>query len=247
MGVIYELVLPMAILVLTRPMEASLRFLSQIEAQVGFKINSIISPLLEIVEVPASIKTERKALILTSANGVAGAKRLGFAIGTRAFCVGAKTAETASKAGFESISADGAADDLVAMIASMKPHYPLVHVHGEHIIGQVVERLNGLGFNCEGVVTYRQMTCAPSEQLLRALAGNEPLLVPLFSPRSSLVFGLIPELRAPLHVIAMSQAVAAEVSDLGVDTVRVVDKPDAQSMVAATCHRLFQLLDPSVA
>ena len=247
MGVIEELVLPMAILVLTRPLEASLRFLAQVEEQAGLEVRSIISPLFEVVEMSAVVETSGKELVLTSANGVSGAKRLGFERGSKAYCVGARTAEVAELAGFDAISAEGNADDLVRLIADERSTQTLVHVHGEHTRGNVAERLNELGFHCESVTTYRQVICPPSEALINALHGNDPLLVPLFSPRSALIFGLAEDIRAPLHVIAMSQAVAAEVSDLGADTVRVVENPETQAMVAATCHRLFELLSPPIA
>ena len=237
----------MAILVLTRPTEASRRFSLEVQKKMGLDISVIISPLLEIVQLPAKIESRNKALVLTSANAVSGAVRLGFRSGTKAFCVGAKTAEAAQEAGFQTLSADGNADDLVSLIADLNPATPLVHVRGEHTRGNVANRLSNLGFPCESVTTYRQAIRPPTETLLSALLGDEPLLVPLFSPRSALIFGLVEEIRAPLHIIAISQAVASEVADLGVDTVRVIDKPDAQSMVAATCHRLFELLGPSIA
>ena len=45
-----------------------------------------------------------------------------------------------------------------------------------------------------------------------------------------------------MHVIAMSSAVAAEVADLGADTVTIAENPNFDAMLAATCRRLDSLL-----
>lgn len=237
----------MTILVLTRPREASRRFLADVQEKMGVEIRSIISPVIEIEYLPASVDVVGKALVFTSVHGVEGAKQLGFASGTPAFCVGDKTAEAATLAGFSAHSARGDARALVDLVKQIAPRKPLVHVHGAHTRGEVAEHLSASGIKCESIVTYAQVAQAPTETLLAALNGTTPLLVPLFSPRSALIFGMVDEITAPLHVIAMSAAVAAEVADFGADTVRVAEKPDGPSMVAATCHRLFELLGPSLA
>lgn len=247
MGPTFWITKLMPILILTRPRSASERFLAIVQDVMGESVKAVVSPLIEIEPSKARFSQKDEGLVLTSENGANAAKRLGFKQGTEAYCVGQRTALVASEAGFVPFSADGDVEDLVTMVDQLRPPMPLVHVRGEHVRGDLCQRLQGRGIECTEVVAYRQVAKPPSQELLAALQGNEPLLVPLFSPRSAMIFGLCEEPTAPIHVIALSAAVAAEVADLGADTVRTVPKPDADAMVAATCHRLIELMDRPIA
>ncbi len=223
----------MTLLLLTRPFPDSQRFLDAVERDCG-PVNAVISPVMEVVPVSTELPSYDE-VILTSANGAEQASALGVGAGTRAWCVGRRTADKAKEYGFEPVSADGNADDLIALVLGQNTGR-LLHIRGEHARGQIAARLIAAGRPCKEVIAYRQHPCAPTEEALVALSGTEPVILPLFSPRSAMLIPAI--LQAPVHVIAMSAAVAAEVADLGVDTVSVADKPDFESMLAATCHRL---------
>ncbi|AUJ65321.1 hypothetical protein B9057_13985 [Aestuarium zhoushanense] len=227
----------MTILVLTRPQADSERFLAAVEAEFG-PVKAVISPVIEVVSLPVDLPSYDE-VILTSANGVAEAKRLGVKAGTRAWCVGQRTAIIASEAGLEPISADGNADDLVDLILS-QPTGTLCHIRGIHSRGQVSARLIAQGRLCKEAIAYDQRDIPPTEAALQALAGTDPIVLPLFSPRSALLIPAVQQ--APVHVIAMSSAVAAEVADLGADTVTIAENPNFDAMLAATCRRLDSLL-----
>jgi uroporphyrinogen-III synthase len=227
----------MTILVLTRPQADSERFLAAVEAEFG-PVKAVISPVIEVVSLAAEMPTYDE-VILTSANGVAEAARLGVKAGTPAWCVGQRTAKLAREAGLEPISADGNADDLVDLILSQSAG-TLCHIRGVHTRGQVAARLIALGRVCKEVIAYDQRDIPPTQAALDVLAGTDPIVLPLFSPRSALLIPAVEQ--APVHVIAMSQAVAAEVADLGADTVTVAESPNFEAMLAATCRRLDSLL-----
>lgn len=227
----------MTILVLTRPQADSERFLAAVEAEFG-PVKAVISPVIEVVSLAAEMPTYDE-VILTSANGVAEAARLGVKAGTPAWCVGQRTAKLAREAGLEPISADGNADDLVDLILSQSAG-TLCHIRGVHTRGQVAARLIAQGRVCKEVIAYDQRDIPPTQAALDVLAGTNPIVLPLFSPRSALLIPAVEQ--APVHVIAMSQAVAAEVADLGADTVTVAESPNFEAMLAATCRRLDSLL-----
>lgn len=227
----------MTILVLTRPQADSERFLAAVEAEFG-PVKAVISPVIEVVSLAAEMPTYDE-VILTSANGVAEAARLGVKAGTPAWCVGQRTAKLAREAGLEPISADGNADDLVDLILSQSAG-TLCHIRGVHTRGQVAARLIAQGRVCKEVIAYDQRDIPPTQAALDVLAGTDPIVLPLFSPRSALLIPAVEQ--APVHVIAMSQAVAAEVADLGADTVTVAESPNFEAMLAATCRRLDSLL-----
>lgn len=227
----------MTILVLTRPQADSERFLAAVEAEFG-PVKAVISPVIEVVSLAAEMPTYDE-VILTSANGVAEAARLGVKAGTPAWCVGQRTAKFAREAGLEPISADGNADDLVDLILSQSAG-TLCHIRGVHTRGQVAARLIAQGRVCKEVIAYDQRDIPPTQAALDVLAGTNPIVLPLFSPRSALLIPAVEQ--APVHVIAMSQAVAAEVADLGADTVTVAESPNFEAMLAATCRRLDSLL-----
>ena len=227
----------MTILVLTRLLADSERFLAAVEAEFG-PVKAVISPVIEVVSLPVEVPSYDE-VILTSANGAAEAKRLGVKAGTRAWCVGQRTAKLAFEAGLEPISADGNADDLVELIQSQCTG-TLCHIRGVHSRGQVAARLIAQGRVCKEVIAYDQRDIPPTKAALQALQGTDPIVLPLFSPRSAL---LIPAVhQAPVHVIAMSSAVGAEVADLGADTVTIAENPNFEAMLAATCRRLDSLL-----
>ena len=227
----------MTTLVLTRPQADSERFLAAVEAEFG-PVKSVISPVIEVVSLPVDLPSYDE-VILTSANGVAEAKRLGVKAGTRAWCVGQRTAKLALEAGLEPISADGDADDLVELILSQTTA-TLCHIRGVYSRGQVAARLIAQGRVCKEAIAYDQRDIPPTEAALHALAGTDPIVLPLFSPRSALLIPAVQQ--APVHVIAMSSAVAAEVADLGADTVTIAENPNFEAMLAATCRRLDSLL-----
>ncbi|HSG36073.1 MAG TPA: uroporphyrinogen-III synthase [Paracoccaceae bacterium] len=229
----------MAILVLTRPEEASRRFLAAVEKGLGRPVEHVLSPAIEIEDVPhRRIPEDCRAIILTSEQGARRAKEAGARAGMVAWCVGDRTAEAARAEGFDAISAGGDVEALVAAIIQAKPDAPLVHVRGEHTTGNVAARLTQAGFPTRDHVVYRQKECEVSPEVLKALARGETLVVPLFSPRSAEAFVRQIAGAGALRVVAMSSAVADKAASCGAQDILVADRPNLDAMVLATCRRL---------
>lgn len=187
------------ILVLTRP-EAQSRALA---AELDGLAEVIVAPIMEIVCAQVAPDPARFAgVILTSANAV----RCGPALtGVVAHCVGESTADAARQVGATVLTVARDADDLVARIAGPGP---LLHLRGEHARGAVARRLTEAGIRTAEAVVYAQKALALTDAARRAIEGEAPAVLPLFSPRSARLVGATVRPGPGLQVIAMSQAVA---------------------------------------
>lgn len=230
------------ILLLTRPDPASRRFLAQIEARARQRIEAVISPVLAIEPLPVELAAPPKALVLTSENGAARAGALGLA-GLTAWCVGPRTAAAARAAGLRAIEAGPDAEGLIARLLAERPAGPLLHLRGEQVAVPLAARLREGGLEIREAVAYRQRALPPNAAAREALGGTRPVVLPLFSPRSAaLVAGwcrTVP-LQAPLHVVAISPAVARQADGIGAQTIGIADRPDGAAMAEATLRRLEQ-------
>jgi uroporphyrinogen-III synthase len=234
------------ILVLTRPEAASRRFLAELEPNV--EIKPIISPLIEIVRLPFVKNSETPAaLVLTSEHGVAAAGRMAFPSGMQAYCVGERTASAARAQGFAPESADGDADDLVALILARGGPAPLLHLRGEHARGDIAPRLTAAGLPCAELIVYRQNDMPLTDEAMTALQGTSSVVLPLFSPRTVSILALQGPFAAPLHLIAISHAAADEAAALRPSTLEIARRPDAASMRSAVLARLQACAGPGAA
>jgi uroporphyrinogen-III synthase len=200
------------ILLLTRPAAQSSRFLAQCEAMLGHPVEAVVSPVMAIV--PRKLHHDASGLagvILTSENAVAALGDAQWRTGLRAWCVGRQTAEAAASAGFDAVSADGDAADLVALILSDPPKGPLLHLRGAHVADDIAARLAAGGVPTEAVVIYDQVAQPLSEAARACLAASDrPVLLPLFSPRSArLVRDAVAKIGPSVIPLAMSTRVAA--------------------------------------
>jgi len=87
-----------------------------------------------------------------------------------------------------------------------------------------------------------QVLLQPSRDLVAAVQGADPLVIPLFSPRAVLILNFN-EVQAPMHVVAMSPSVGQAATDMNADTVVVAKSPTYHDMVDSTCHVMTQLFD----
>lgn len=228
-------------LLLTRPAPAARRFLAACEAARGETIPALLSPVLAIRPVAAALTRRPAAVILTSENGAARAGELGLA-GRPAWCVGRRTAAVAREQGLEAVEAGPDAEALLAALLAARPAGPLLHLRGEHARGDLAARLRSAGLEAEEVVAYRQEALPPTPEARHAMEDRNPLVVPLFSPRSaSLLAGWSP--RAPLRIVAMSEAVADAAAPLRPARLLVASSPHGDAMVEATLRGLAA--DPS--
>jgi uroporphyrinogen-III synthase len=230
-------------LIVTRPIAQSESFAASVVAAWDGPLDVIVSPLIQIVPVQVTLP-EVDAVIFTSANGVNAARSLGLPAGLRAWCVGDKTGQVAQDAGFDPIAGPGDADGLVAQLVMDQPTGTIAHIRGAHARGDVCARLNAAGLHCIDVIAYDQQPRRLSPQAHAALCGNKPVIFPLFSPRTSTILHQQGPFAAPVHVVALSEAVKNAVDPaLGWD-ITVVSTPNADAMKHATLAALRRCVGP---
>ena len=213
------------------------RFAAELAAQWGGPLRVIHAPLIEIAPIKADCEAP-DAVIFTSANGVAAAASLHLPKEVQAWCVGPKTAELAQAAGFVPTVGPGDAEGLVSDIIAAKPLGRLAHIRGRHARGEISARLNTAGISCMDVVAYDQIEQPLTTEAKKALAGADPVFLPLFSPRTATILNKQGPFAAPVHVIALSEAVKAAVSAEVANRVTLAERPDGQAMLAAVLAAL---------
>jgi uroporphyrinogen-III synthase len=216
-------------ILITRPVVDAERFLTMLRADAG-SFEAIMCPAFGFEEV--STKQEHfDAAIFTSKAGVSFAPE---GAGRVAYCVGDATAQLAQDAGYVPQSANGSAEELVALILRRAPTISLQHVRGEISRGNVTERLVAHGINCTDVVAYRKVPYSPPESTTAAVAGASQLVLPLFSAET---VSIIAKWTLPLEgcvVVAISDIVAKSSLVLKPAKVIVSERPDMRGMAAAT-------------
>lgn len=215
-------------LLMTRPEEAAARFVSGLDPRCVDRVQIVYSPLLEIVPTQAHVSlVGYDSVIFTSAVAV---PLIASGAGRCADCVGARTAEAARTAGWQVRIVAEDAEDLISQIAKLSSGQRFLHVAGAHRRGEIAKTLTALGHHTEVVVAYDQRLSALNDDAHRALGGKNPVLVPLFSPRTAAQFANDAAALRHVDVIAMSAAVAQEVSELPLDSLHIVVAPTARAM-----------------
>ncbi|MEO0828962.1 MAG: uroporphyrinogen-III synthase [Pseudomonadota bacterium] len=225
------------VVLLTRPSEASARFACALS---GDRAEVVISPLQSIVRLPFCPAVESE-LIFTSENG---ARIYGDTVagdGTRAWCVGERTAAVAAERGYVPAVGGGTAEDLLAKIIAEKPELPLVWAAGRNRRVDIVAGLQAAGLRAELSEVYDQVPAPLSDEARRALVSGRPVVAPVFSPRSaSLLADTMPEGSAPI-VVCISRA-AAEAAPLCATV--VAEAPNASAVAASVNAVLAQVEGP---
>ncbi|WP_407494886.1 uroporphyrinogen-III synthase [Pseudooceanicola sp. MF1-13] len=204
-------------------------------------VRVILSPLLEIRMAAKLPQIDPRArLIFTSRNGVRAYAALG-GPAQPAICVGDATAALAQENGLDAQSAGGDADALVDFILSQPGDDPLVHLRGQNARGDVAKRLRDAGRDVSDAVIYEQALTDLSAQAIAALKGDDPVIVPLYSPRTATQFAARCPDGAEPHIIAISEAAALAAAPLRAKSLSISDTPDAAAMVRAIAATLQQL------
>ncbi|MDE0591036.1 uroporphyrinogen-III synthase [Halocynthiibacter sp. C4] len=214
---------------LTRPFEAAQRFACAISKHAP--IDTVISPLIRIEKL--DVDPEFEAVILTSENGIPTKVN---ARGRGAYCVGERTAEAAQSTGFQVNLIANCAYDLVEALLKSPPNITLVHLRGEHARGEIAKKLAEAGLKCEEVVTYRQLAESLSSEALDLFRSDRKIILPLFSPRSAILANRqindipIERLNCRFQTVALSDAVAKNLSGVLAQNVTVADAPNGHAM-----------------
>ncbi len=222
-------------LLLTRPAQASARFAAAFRAEVGADWPVVLSPLMETVwQSPTLDLDGAAALIFSSENAVHGYCRLQTTRNLRAWCVGARTTEVARRVGFDAVEGPGDAARLADMILRAGEARRMLWPHGQQVAFDIADRLNRAGIETVSVAVYDQKMLMPTAAARALMAGNDPVLLPLFSPRSAvLAQAAFPDHRAPLWVAALSPSVAEACTSLEARRLSVAVRPDSGSLLAA--------------
>lgn len=226
-----------ATMILTRPKAQSDSFAAETAARWSAPLEVVISPLMRIIPLTPRIDSV-DVVIFTSAHGVEAAQRLNIPKGIPAWCVGEKTGTLAQEAGFVPHIGPGDADGLIAGIIAARPQGCLVHLRGKHTRGAVKDRLRAAGLDCADVIAYDQQPQMLNNDAKRALDAQEPVIFPLFSPRTATILRKQGPFYAPVHVIALSQAVAEAFGYGSTRQITVAKHPDMPAMLDATLDAL---------
>lgn len=217
-----------ATLLLTRPLADSLRFAEQVRASLG-DMRIAISPLLEIELSPLDRgAADAKTIVFTSRNGVAAWERAKLPCHQRCFCVGSATGDAARALGFDPFISGGTVDHLLEDMRAAAPDGPILHVHGRFRAGDLIGALRKDGFDIRGLLAYEQKPIELDQHARALLSGGEPVIVPLFSPRSAAQFAKTGLFQPQIDIIAISRAAAK-----ALPSARIAPSPDAKGMIAA--------------
>ena len=208
---------------LTRPRAASERTAAALAP-----IGCLVAPLLAYVCKGAAPRSAR-ALLLTSAQGVAAWAAAGGAAGLPAWCVGPRTADLARAAGHDVRGQAATAEALAALVPPGAPS--LVHARGAHVAGDLAGALRARGLEVAEAVLY-EAVARPLSEAARARARAGPVVAPAYSPRAARRLGNEWPADALHHLmpVALSDAVARA---LPVPPVAVAAAPEGAAMLDA--------------
>ena len=226
-------------ILLTRPAAQSLRFARELRQALG-DVPIVISPLMAPQYLNPSIPSgDFAAVILVSGAAVDAAKRIsaaGAVLPSLAYCVGNRTAAAAKAAGFRAHSANGDAAALLAMIVALKPGGPLLFLRGHDSSGNIENTLFSAGIETVSAIVYQQVAQPLTAKATALLHQAQPVIVPLFSPRSAHLFqSEIARISSatPLWVAALSPAIAAVLDGKTATRLQIATHSDSASMIIA--------------
>jgi uroporphyrinogen-III synthase len=160
------------------------------------------------------------------------------------FCVGGRTAETATEAGFTNVSsADGDVGDLAALIkASLPKGAHVLHAGNEDAVGDLAGALEAAGLEASFVPLFRAAPMTePGSILKRHLLGQPEIdAVLIHSARAASVLAqfLAAEPGAsPVSVAAISAQACRPLEGL-VNRIEIAGRPDEPSLLEALAHLL---------
>lgn len=232
-------------LILTRPAAANARFAAAVARCHGDRLALCQAPLLTpVFRDPAIAPEAGGQVIFTAETGVAALARLTDRRG-RAICVGPRTAEAASAAGWQAeIWGGGDAEGLIAALAARRPPGRWLHARAREAVTDLAGRLNAAGMQVDEAIVYAQDALPPDPAVLALLAGATPVILAAFSPRSArLLVPMARDARAPLSAIAISAAAAAELAPLALRRLVVAPTPDGAGMLVALGQLLAGMAD----
>lgn len=222
---------------ITRPMPQADRFARALRDRYKDRVVPILTPLLAATLLyPDLPEGSFRSVILTSETGARAAAAFARQLPKRAYCVGDRTAQVAQDLGFQTISADGDADRLFHLLLTRPNDAPFLHLRGREARGDLVARLVTAGLGADQAVVYAQEPQDLSAEAISALSGNQPVIAPLFSPRSAELFrralGALPN-RTSVRIVALSPEIAKIFADIGPESLGIATEPTQAELFLA--------------
>lgn len=220
-------------LLLTRPEASARRFLAELTAALGGDLPAVISPLMAPrffdIDLP-----EARNIVFTSETAVAAVTRLGADRGPLAWCVGPRTASAARTAGYRTVEGGGTGEHLARELIAKRPECRVFCPVARDQAVDIENALRSSGIDAVSAVVYAQEPCPPTAEALTLMAGDVPVILPLFSVRSaSLAAAAFRDRRAPLYIAAMSAGIAGTASALRPERMNIASAPDAAALIRA--------------
>lgn len=222
---------------LTRPAAQSRRFAGLVRGRLGPAARVVIAPLMRIEpRGPLPRLAPEDVPVFTSESGAEAFAALGGRCAGPAFAVGGHTAAVARRLGFAPVvEGPGDSAGLAGLIASMDSaagRGVIWHLHGTHVAGDLTGLLQAQGIRVREAAIYDQVAAPLSAEARALLAGDAPVLVPVFSARTArLLAGDLAAARAPVGLAAISPAVARELPVQSAGKVAVAARADAAAVL----------------
>ncbi|GGE55762.1 uroporphyrinogen III methyltransferase [Actibacterium pelagium] len=217
-------------LLMTRPLPGAQTFAAALQEELP-DLKVIYSPVLQIVPAQAPELKGARGLVFTSQNGVHLFAQGSTVRDIPAFCLGERTTQAARDIGLQATQVGHNAETLVSTLHGENPPTPLLHLRGEHSVGDVAARLTDSGLMCQEQVIYRQKPLELTAQAQAALSSNDLIILPIFSPRSArLLADQCQNTQASLIIGWMSEAVRAAWVGPKPMAEAVADHPDAEAL-----------------
>jgi len=231
----------------TRPRAEGEAFAAALTARFAPRVRPVLTPLIAPrLLTPPIPDHDYAAVVFTSAQAVEAVRQLTATLPRLAWCVGRRTAAVATEAGFEARSTDGDAEALAKAILVDPPNGRILYLRGVDTRGNLLEILESFGIKTDVAIVYAQDPCRITFEALSLLRSVDPVLIPLFSPRTAALFRaeLPADSSAKLHIAAMSGAVAEALGDLPRTALTIARQPDAPGMLDAVESLLVGLTAP---
>ncbi len=231
----------------TRPKAEADAFCTALTARFGARVDPIPSPLLAPRDVAPVIPNRRyAAVVFTSAQAVQSSRSFMQDLPKLAWCVGRRTAQAATAAGFRAESADGDAEALISSLEANPPEGSILYLRGVNTYANLLKSLSEICIHADEAIVYTQEAQPLTTRALALLQSPTDVIVPLFSPRTARIFrdALPANLGARLHIVAMSGSVASAVDDLPHAALAIAGHPDAPAMLDAVESLLVGLPPP---
>ncbi|WP_050530827.1 uroporphyrinogen-III synthase [Pseudaestuariivita atlantica] len=231
------------VLLLTRQGADNARLTEALPADIRTRVDIVDAPLLDIRYLSDAIDTDDAgSLVFTSRHGVAAA--VACFLGRRLPChvVGARTAEAARDAGFDVQTTARDAEDLLERLEKAPPQAPVLHLRGQHARGNIAKTLSDRGIEAREHVVYEQVSLPLPTAVQAVATGNQPVVIPLFSPRAAMHLAEVWTGSAPVHGVALSPAVARAATEPGWATLDTSSSPDLEGMLTTLVDRIRRLL-----